>query len=170
MKTRHAATLSLCAALALPFAASASNVWHQTDTEIGYAIAPEHATGGKSRAQVDSELAAAKADPGKWFLAYRNLGTPGWYKQGTALTRDEVQAEVRNMSAQERARLNSITRAEGGIARALPIRAAAQGGRAGGLCRPALSAEFALPRIPARRIRARSASDRMAGSFPAGTA
>ena len=57
---------------------------------------------------MDSELAAAKADPGKWFLAYRNLGTPGWYKQGTALTRDEVQAEVRNMSAQERARLNSI--------------------------------------------------------------
>lgn len=108
MKTRHAAALSLCAALALPFAASASNVWHQTDTEIGYAIAPEHAAGGKSRAQVDSELAAAKADPGKWFLAYRNLGTPGWYKQGTALTRDEVQAELRNMSAQERARLNSI--------------------------------------------------------------
>ena len=63
MKTRHAAALSLCAALALPFAANASGVWHQTDTEIGYAIAPEHAAGGKSRAQVDSELAAAKADP-----------------------------------------------------------------------------------------------------------
>ena len=108
MKTRHAAALSLCAALALPFAANASGVWHQTNTEIGYAIAPEHAAGGKSRAQVDSELAEAKADPGKWFLAYRNLGTPGWYKQGTALTRDEVQAEVRNMSAQERARLNSL--------------------------------------------------------------
>ena len=120
---------------------------------------------------MDSELAAAKADPGKWFLAYRNLGTPGWYKQGTALTRDEVQAEVRNMSAQERARLNSIyTRAEGGIARALPIRAAAQGGRGAAYAVPPFSAEFALPRIPARRIRARSASDRMAGSFPAGAA
>ena len=78
------------------------------------------------------------------------------------------------MSAQERARLNSIyTRAEGGIARALPIRAAAQGGPpAGGAAYavPPFSAEFALPRIPARRIRARSASDRMAGSFPAGAA
>ena len=173
MKTRHAATLSLCAALALPFAASASNVWHQTDTEIGYAIAPEHATGGKSRAQVDSELAAAKADPGKWFLAYRNLGTPGWYKQGTALTRDEVQAEVRNMSARARPpeqHLHPGLRAASPVPcqSARPPKAAAAGGAAYAV--PPFSAEFALPRIPARRIRARSASDRMAGSFPAGTA
>ena len=79
MKTRHAAALSLCAALALPFAANASGVWHQTDTEIGYAIAPEHAAGGKSRAQVDSELAAAKADraSGSWPIATwaRRAGT-----------------------------------------------------------------------------------------------
>ena len=48
------------------------------------------------------------------------------------------------MSAQERARLNSIyTRAEGGIARALPIRAAAQGGRACGR-----SAAYAVPPFP----------------------
>ena len=79
MKTRHAATLSLCAALALPFAASASNVWHQTDTEIGYAIAPEHATGGKSRAQVDSELAPPRPirASGSWPIAIwaRRAGT-----------------------------------------------------------------------------------------------
>ena len=77
------------------------------------------------------------------------------------------------MSAQERARLNSIyTRAEGGIARALPIRAPPKAAPAGGAAYavPPFSAEFALPRIPARRIRARSASDRMAGSFPAGAA
>ena len=107
MKTRHAAALSLCAALALPFAANASGVWHQTDTEIGYAIAPEHAAGGKSRAQVDSELAAAKADP-QVVPGLSQPGHAGLVQAGTALTRDEVQAEVRNMSAQERARLNNI--------------------------------------------------------------
>lgn len=102
------AIAALGAALALPLAANASSVWHQTDTEIGYAIAPEHATGDKTRAQVQSELAAAKADKAQWYLANLNAAKPGWARQGTSRTREDALAELRAVTPAERARLAEI--------------------------------------------------------------
>ncbi|CAB3627560.1 DUF4148 domain-containing protein [Achromobacter pestifer] len=108
MKTRIAATVALTALIGMPALASANNVWHQTDTEIGYAIAPEHATAGKSREQVVAELAEAKSDKRQWFLTYRNLQKPAWAKQGTSRTRADVLAEAEAVTPAERARLADI--------------------------------------------------------------
>jgi len=108
MKTRIAATLALTALISVPALASANNVWHQTDTEIGYAIAPEHAANGKSRDQVEAELAEAKADKRQWFLSYRNLPKPAWAKQATSRTRADALAEVEAVTPAERARLADI--------------------------------------------------------------
>ena len=108
MKQRIVATLALCGALAVPALASANSTWHQTDTEIGYSIAPGHATAGKTGEQVAGELAAAKADKRQLFFTYYNLGKPGWAKQGTSRTRADALAEVEAMTPAERARLASI--------------------------------------------------------------
>jgi len=103
-----AATLALGSALAFPFAASASSTWHQTNTEIGYAIAPDHAAGGKTREEVKTELAVAKSDPKQWFLTNLNAAKPGWVKQGTSRTRADAMAEIEAMTPAERARLDEI--------------------------------------------------------------
>ncbi|QKI75983.1 DUF4148 domain-containing protein [Achromobacter xylosoxidans] len=109
MKQRIVTTLALCGALAVPTLASANSTWHQTNTEIGYSIAPDHATGGKTGEQVANELAAAKADKRQWFfLTYNNLAKPGWAKQGTSRTRADALAEVEAMTPAERARLDAI--------------------------------------------------------------
>lgn len=109
MKTQTlAAALALGSALAFPFAANASGAWHQTNTEIGYAIAPEHATAGKSREEVKSELAVAKSDPKQWFLTNLNAAKPGWVKQGTSRTRADAMAEIQAQTPAERARLAEI--------------------------------------------------------------
>ena len=102
------AALALGSALALPFAASASSTWHQTNTEIGYAIAPDHAAGGKTREEVKTELAVAKSDPKQWFLTNLNAAKPGWAKQGTSRTRADAMAELEAMTPAERARLDEI--------------------------------------------------------------
>lgn len=108
MKHRIVATLSLCGALAVPAIASANNTWHAANTEIGYTTALDHADGGKTRAQVVNELAEAKADSKQWFFTYRNLGKPGWVKQGTSRTRADALAEVEAMTPAERDRLAAI--------------------------------------------------------------
>lgn len=108
MKTRIAATVVFAALIGLPAVASANNVWHQTDTEIGYVIAPEHAAAGKTRDQVQAELAEAKSDARQWFLTYRNLPKPAWAKQGTSRTRADALAEVESVTPAERARLADI--------------------------------------------------------------
>ncbi|HEY9272309.1 DUF4148 domain-containing protein [Achromobacter sp.] len=102
------AALALGAVLAVPFAASASSTWHQTNTEIGYAIAPDHVTGGKTRDEVKTELAVAKSDPKQWFLTNLNAAKPGWVKQGTSRTRADAMAEIEAMTPAERARLDAI--------------------------------------------------------------
>ncbi|MGB3435024.1 DUF4148 domain-containing protein [Achromobacter sp.] len=102
------AALALGSVLAFPFAASASNTWHQTNTEIGYAIAPDHAAGGKTREEVKTELAVAKSDPKQWFLTNLNAAKPGWVKQGTSRTRADAMAEIEAMTPAERARLDAI--------------------------------------------------------------
>ncbi|MBO1017304.1 DUF4148 domain-containing protein [Achromobacter sp. SD115] len=109
MKIKTAATaLALGSALAFPFAASASSTWHQTNTEIGYAIAPDHATAGKTREEVKAELAVAKSDPKQWFLTNLNAAKPGWVRQGTSRTRADAMAEIEAMTPAERARLDAI--------------------------------------------------------------
>lgn len=108
MKHRIVATLSLCSALAVPAIASANNTWHQTNTEIGYTTALDHADGGKTRAQVVNDLATAKADKRQWFFTYLNLGKPGWAKQGTSRTRADALAEIQAMTPAERDRLAAI--------------------------------------------------------------
>jgi len=102
------AALALGSVLAFPIAASASSTWHQTNTEIGYAIAPDHATGGKTRDEVRAELAVAKSDPKQWFLTNLNAAKPGWVKQGTSRTRADAMAEIEAMTPAERARLDAI--------------------------------------------------------------
>ncbi|CAB3923863.1 hypothetical protein LMG26858_05568 [Achromobacter anxifer] len=109
MKIRTvSAALVLGSALALPYAAQASGTWHQTNTEIGYAIAPDHAAPGKTRDEVKAELAVAKSDPKQWFLTNLNLGKPGWAKQGTSRTRADAMAEIQAQTPAERARLAEI--------------------------------------------------------------
>lgn len=102
------AALALSSALAFPYAASASQTWHQTDTEIGYTIAPDHATAGMTRDDVKAELAAAKSDPRQWYLTNLNAAKPGWVKQGTSRTRADAQAELQAITPAERARLDAI--------------------------------------------------------------
>ncbi|MFY0479862.1 DUF4148 domain-containing protein [Achromobacter marplatensis] len=108
MNNRIAAAVALTALMSVPALASANNVWHQTDTEIGYATVPEHAAGGKSRDQVQAELAEAKADKRQWFLTYRNLPKPGWATQATSRTRADALAEAEAVTPAERARLADI--------------------------------------------------------------
>ncbi|WP_025139868.1 DUF4148 domain-containing protein [Achromobacter sp. DH1f] len=108
MKHRIVATLSVSAAMLIPALASANNTWHTANTEIGYTTALDHADGGKTRAQVVDELATAKADSKQWFFTYRNLGKPGWAKQGTSRTRADALAEVEAMTPAERERLAAI--------------------------------------------------------------
>jgi hypothetical protein len=76
--------------------AQATSIYHAASSEAGYTYHPDHATNGKSRAEVLAELEAARKDG---TLALIQRGAPLPIKNGgPANTRQQVIDEMRNES------------------------------------------------------------------------
>ena len=102
------ATVAVVSTLALPGLAQAASIYHAASGEAGFTYHPDHAVKGKSCAEVQAELEAARKDG---TLALMQRGAPLPIKNaGPAKTRQEVIAEMLNESPeQRRARLELST-------------------------------------------------------------
>ena len=94
------ATAAVISTLALPGFAQAASIYHATGGEAGFTYHPDHATNGKSRAEVLAELEAARKDG---TLALIQRGAPLPIKNaGPARTRQQVIDEMRSESPEQR--------------------------------------------------------------------
>lgn len=94
------ATVTTVAALVLPGLSQATSIYHPASGEVGFTYHPDHAKGGKSRAEVLAELEAARKDG---TLALMQRGAPLPIKQtGPAKTRQQVIAEMLNEPPEQR--------------------------------------------------------------------
>ena len=102
------ATVAVISTLALPGLSQATSVYHATSSEAGYTFHPDHATNGKSRADVLAETEAARKD-GTLALMQRGAPLPST-SAGPAKMRQQVIEEMRTESPeQRRARLESTS-------------------------------------------------------------
>ena len=94
------ASVAVISTLALPGFSQATSVYHATSGEAGYTFHPDHATNGKSRADVLAETEAARRD-GTLALMQRGAALP-IKSAGPAKTRQQVIDEMRNESPEQR--------------------------------------------------------------------
>ncbi len=94
------ATIAAISTLALPGLAQATSVYHATSGEAGYTFHPDHATNGKSRADVLAETEAARRD-GTLALIQRGAALP-IKNAGPTKTRQQVIEEMRSESPEQR--------------------------------------------------------------------
>lgn len=94
------ATVAAISTLALPGLAQATSIYHAASGEVGFTYHPDHATNGKSRAEVQAELEAARKD-GTLALIQRGAPLPN-KSTGPAKTRQQVIDEMRNESPEQR--------------------------------------------------------------------
>lgn len=93
-------TVAAISTLALPALSLATSIYHPAGGEVGFSYHPDHATNGKSRAEVIAELDAARKDG---TLALMQRGAPVPIKiAGTAKTRQQVIDEMRSESPEQR--------------------------------------------------------------------
>ena len=112
MTIRKPLALTLIAlAIAAPTLASASSLYHPVGGEVGSTTHPDHVQSSMSRGDVLESVAMARKD-----------GTLAILSRGSALpvkatapskTREQVQQEYLNMSAQEKQRLQELHGAGG---------------------------------------------------------
>jgi hypothetical protein len=94
------ATVAVISAIALPGLSQATSLYHSANTDAGYTYHPDHATNGKTRAEVRAEVEAARKDG---TLALMQRGAPLPIKStGPGKTRQEVIDEMRNESPEAR--------------------------------------------------------------------
>lgn len=94
------ATAAVISAFALPGLSQATSIYHAASDEAGFTYHPDHATKGKSRAEVQAELEAARKDG---TLALMQRGAPLPIKSaGPAKTRQQVIDEMRSESPEQR--------------------------------------------------------------------
>ena len=107
MNIHNALTVSAIAVvLAMPGFASATSLWHDAGGEAGATFHPDHIKSTRTRADVLQELEAARKDGSLWYLQ-RGLAVPV-KNAGTGRTREEVQREVLNLTADERRELQMM--------------------------------------------------------------
>lgn len=101
------ATVAALSAIALPGLSRATSIYHAANGEAGFTYHPDHATNGKSRAEVLAELEAARKDG---TLALIQRGAPVPIKQaGPAKTRQQVIDEMRSESPEQRRQRLALT-------------------------------------------------------------
>ncbi|MBN9206146.1 DUF4148 domain-containing protein [Methylibium petroleiphilum] len=101
------ATVAAVSAIALPGLSQATSIYHAASGEAGFTFHPDHATNGKSRAEVLAELEAARKDG---TLALIQRGAPLPIKQaGPAKTRQQVIDEMRSESPEQRRQRLELT-------------------------------------------------------------
>lgn len=94
------ATAAVMATVGLPGLSHATSLYHAASGEAGFTYHPDHATGGKTRAEVLAELDAARKDG---TLALMQRGAPVPIKStGPAKTRQQVINEMRDESPEAR--------------------------------------------------------------------
>lgn len=94
------ATVAALSTLALPGPSQATSIYHAASGEAGFTYHPDHATNGKSRAEVLAELEAARKDG---TLALIQRGAPLPIKNaGPARTRQKVIDAMRSESPEQR--------------------------------------------------------------------
>ncbi len=102
------ATVAALSSLALPGLSQATSNYHAASGEAGFTYHPDHATNGKSRAEVLAELETARKDGS---LAFTQRGAPVPVKYaGPSKTRQQVIDEMRNESPAERRAREELTR------------------------------------------------------------
>lgn len=94
------AAIAAISALALPALSQATSIYHAASSEVGFTYHPDHATNGKTRAEVLAELEAARKD-GTLELIQRGAPLP-IKNAGPAKTRQQVIDEMRNESLEKR--------------------------------------------------------------------
>lgn len=73
MSIFKALTLSAIAvALAAPGLASATALWHKSNSEAGATFQPDHIKSARTRAEVIQELEAARKDGSLWYSPSRS--------------------------------------------------------------------------------------------------
>lgn len=107
MKTRHSFVLTvLLFSGAAP--AMANSVFQDGPGELGYTVQPDHARGNKTRAQVQQELDAAKADKrGPYYRFQYSMPQPP-LPATTGSSTNEASPGGTGTSAAERQRLNEL--------------------------------------------------------------
>ena len=60
------ATIPVFSNIALPGLSQANSIYHAANGEAGFTYHPDHATNGKSRADVLAEIEAARARTERW--------------------------------------------------------------------------------------------------------
>lgn len=94
------ATVAVITTFSLPGLSQANSIYHVAGGEAGFTYHPDHATSGKSRADVLAELDAARKDG---TLALIQRGAPLPIKHaGPAKTRQQVIDEMRSESSEQR--------------------------------------------------------------------
>ena len=91
---------AVMSALALPGLSQATTVYHASGGEVSFTYHPDHAKGGKSRAEVLAELEAARKD-GTLAMSQRIAPIPVQFA-GTAKTRQQVVDEMRSETPEQR--------------------------------------------------------------------
>ncbi len=94
------ATVAVISTLLLPSLSQAASIYHAAGGEAGFTYHPDHATNGKSRAEVLGELEAARKD-GTLVLIQRGAPLPV-KNSGPAKSRQQVVDEMRNESPEQR--------------------------------------------------------------------
>ncbi|NML17072.1 hypothetical protein [Azohydromonas caseinilytica] len=107
MKSRQYQIVTLVAAALLAPAISMANTeWHQENSDRGFSYHPEHAQRTLGRAQVQSD--ARSAEPGRIIREGAPLDT---FPAATSTrTREQVRSEQLSLSADEKQRLQQLTR------------------------------------------------------------
>ncbi len=93
LKTRVVVSAAL-AALLLPLAAQANSPYHRSGGEESFLYFPEHAQSTRTRAQVRSEVEAARNSG--WLDQLQRRQSPALTSEGLTKTREQVVAEMRN--------------------------------------------------------------------------
>lgn len=94
------ATVAVICTFSLPGLSQATSIYHAAGGEVGFTYHPDHATSGRSRADVLAELDAARRDG---TLALIQRGAPLPIKlAGPPKTRQQVIDEMRSESPEQR--------------------------------------------------------------------
>lgn len=88
--------------------AMASSVLHDGPSEAAYTVNPDHAPSAKSRAQVEQDLAAARADKrGPYYRFQYSMPQPP-LPATVGKSREQVQREALQSTPSEQQRLNAV--------------------------------------------------------------